>query len=228
MARLQKVDQGLSSRLDEFEKRVFVLKIEYEKFFSGLTTVEPIRERDDLRRLLRDLLQVPVNNARASFRLQQLRARWSTLELYWTRNNNQIERGVHPKQRYKADMRERERQEAELERQKAAAELARDPGLSPMQTLLPADASLPPQRVAPKAPTRADREEAGYRAVYDAYMEARGRCGQSTDADYKAVRETLKKQVEALKARTECSSVKFKVVVEEGKAKVKAIPVKQA
>lgn len=228
MARLQKVDQGLSSRLDEFEKRVFVLKIEYEKFFSGLTTVEPIRERDDLRRLLRDLLQVPVNNARANFRLQQLRARWSTLELYWTRNNNQIERGVHPKQRYKADMRERERQEAELERQKAAAELAKDPGPSPMQTLLPADASLPPQRVAPKPPTRADREEAGYRAVYDAYMEARGRCGQSTDADYKAVRETLKKQVEALKARTECSSVKFKVVVEEGKAKVKAIPVKQA
>lgn len=228
MARLQKVDQGMSARLDEFEKRVFVLKIEYEKFFSGLNPVEPTRERDELKRILRDMLQAPQTNARATFRLQQLRARWSTLELYWSRNNYQIERGTHPKQRYRADARERERAEAELERQKAAAELAKDPGQSPMQTLLPADASLPPQRVAPKQLNRGDREEAGYRAVYDALMEARGRCGQSTNADYNAVRDTLKKQVEALKARTECSSVKFKVVVEDGKAKVKAIPVKPA
>ena len=228
MARVQKVDHGVSSRLDEFEQRIFVLKIEYEKFFSGLTTVEPIRERDELRRILRDLLQIPQNNARVRFRLQQLRSRWATQELYWTRNNYQIERGTHPKQRYRADVKERARMEAELERQKANAELTRDASGSPMATLLPADASLPPQRLPPPAPKpgRIDREEAGYRAVYDAYMEARGRTGQSTDADYKAVRDTLKKQVEALKERTQCSSVKFKVVVEDGKAKVKAIPVK--
>ena len=205
MARLQKVDQGMSARLDEFEKRVFVLKIEYEKFFSGLSPIEPIRERDELKRILRDMLQAPQTNARATFRLQQLRARWASLELYWARNNNQIERGVHPKQRYRADVKERERMEAELERQKAAAELAKDPGASPMQTLLPADAPLPPERVAPKQLTRADREEAGYRAVFDAYLDARGRCGQTTNVDYTAVRETLKRQVEALKARSDAA-----------------------
>ena len=117
--------------MDEFENRVFLLKIAYEKHFSGIEPVEPARDRDELRRYLRDLLAAPVTNSRQRFRLQQLRARWSTLELYWTRNLYQIERGQHPKQKYRADARERQRAEAELSR------------VGPGQTLLPeAEASV--------------------------------------------------------------------------------------
>lgn len=198
--------------MDEFENRVFLLKIAYEKYFSGIDPVEPARERDELRRMLRDLLGAPATNSRQRFRLQQLRARWATMELYWTRNLYQIERGIHPKQKYRADLKERQRTEAELAR------------AAPGQTLLPerppASGSLIPES------TGRPGNDAGYRAVFDAYVQARGTCGQNTDIDYNVVRQTLEKQVEALKARTACSSVKFKVVVEDGKAKVKAVPVR--
>lgn len=197
--------------MDEFENRVFLLKIAYEKYFSGIDPVEPARDRDELRRYLRDLLAAPVTNGRQRFRLQQLRARWSTLELYWTRNLYQIERGTHPKQKYRADARERQRAEAELGRS------------GPGQTLLPERGGTP--SLLPESSGRGGGDTS-YKAVYDAYVQARGKCGQNTDIDYNVVRQTLEKQVEALRARTQCSTVKFKVVVEDGKAKVKAVPVR--
>ena len=62
MARQTKIDRGLSSRLDEFEERLFLLKINYEKFFMGIEAKEPIRERDALQRQLRELLKEPIFN----------------------------------------------------------------------------------------------------------------------------------------------------------------------
>ena len=220
MARLQKADLGLGARMDEFENRVFLLKIAYEKYFSGIDPVEPVRERDDLRRYLRDLLGAPITNGRQRFRLQQLRARWATLELYWTRNLYQIERGMHPKQRYRADLKERARTEAELARSLPGSTLIPErPGAS----LIPESSGA---QVGRAAAERASAGDSSYKAVFDAYVQARGSCGQNTDIDYNVVRQTLEKQVEALKARTSCSKVKFKVVVEDGKAKVKAVPVR--
>lgn len=209
--------------MDEFENRVFLLKIAYEKYFSGIDPVEPVRERDDLRRYLRDLLGAPITNGRQRFRLQQLRARWSTLELYWTRNLYQIERGMHPKQRYRADLKERARAEAELARQLPGSTLIPErPGAS----LIPETSGEVARRAVQASGERPSASESSYKAVFDAYVQARGSCGQNTDIDYNVVRQTLEKQVEALKARTACSKVKFKVVVEDGKAKVKAVPVR--
>lgn len=204
MARVQKVDRGLNAQLDEFDKRLFLLKIAYDKYFSGIEPIEPIRERDEMRRLLREILAMPVQNTRQAFRMQQLRARVATQELFWTRNLLQVERGTHPKQRFRAALREKARAEA-----------------SGVPTAVPSQA--PSARA-----ERSDGDDAGFRAVYDAYVSSRGQCGQSTDLDYALVRDTLKKQVETLKARTQCTSVKFKVVIEEGKAKVKAVPVRAA
>lgn len=231
MARLQKADLSLNSRLDEFDKRVFLLKISYEKYFAGIDPIEPIRDRDELRRILRELLAIPVTNGRQRFRLQQLRARWSTLELYWARNLYEIERGTHRKQRYRADQKEKRRAEAEIEarlRAEAAAE-ARAEAAENDPSAEGAEAPPAESRPRPRPPAQQrpePGEDGGYRAVFDAYVAARSRCGQSTEIDYAVVRDTLKKQVETLKARTSCSTVKFKVVVEEGKAKVKAVPVK--
>jgi hypothetical protein len=69
-----------------------------------------------------------------------------------------------------------------------------------------------------------DREDRAYKLVYDKYIEARQKCGQSTDMSFDAVREALKKQVRTIKSTYQCEGVKFRIVVEEGKAKVKAVP----
>jgi hypothetical protein len=199
LAKREKVDRGVAARLDEFEKRLFVLKIEYEKYFSGLERIEPTRERDELRRMLRDLSQEPMTNGRQRYRLQQLRARYGSTELYWTRNLVQIERGTHPRMKFRAAVHERERRDASL--------------------LGAARSAPPPEDVA------REREDRAYQAIYERYIEARRQCGQSTELSLDAVRDALKKQVKTIKSTYRCSSVKFRVTIEEGKAKVKAVPV---
>ncbi len=65
--------------------------------------------------------------------------------------------------------------------------------------------------------------------IFDAYLEARRSCGEGTEGLTKAkLDQVLKKQEDAIRSKYECQSVKFRVVVENGKTKLKASPVKAA
>ena len=62
MAKVQKKNLRLSNLFDEFERKMFLLKLNYEKYFSGIERIEPLKEREDTRRFLRDLMQEPMTN----------------------------------------------------------------------------------------------------------------------------------------------------------------------
>ena len=198
MAKRTRIDMTFKMRLDEFERRLFLLKLNYEKYFSGIDRIEPVKDRDDVKRMLRDLTQEPVTNARQRFRFQNLRARYNSQDLYLTRNLVQIERGTHPKMKFRAALSERRRREAETRQLERTA-----------------------RRTA--AETR-QRENMAYQKIFDSYMEARRTCGQSTDMQFESVKKALKKQVSAIKSRYRVDSVKFRVTVEDGKARLKAVP----
>ncbi|MSQ01569.1 MAG: hypothetical protein EXR71_06710 [Myxococcales bacterium] len=117
-----------------------------------------------------------------------------------------MEAGTHPKMRFRADS-------------KAAARAAVAAGTAPAERLSPEQ-----ELVLRERQERMEREERAYRLVFDKYIEARGRCGQSTELGFEAVREALVKQVRQIKSTYNVESVKFRVVVEDGKAKVKAVP----
>ncbi|MED5374547.1 MAG: MXAN_5187 C-terminal domain-containing protein [Myxococcota bacterium] len=199
MARRNQIDRTVNAQLDELEQSMFVLKVQYEKYFSGIERLEPIRYRDEVLRLIRTLLQNPIQNTRQAYRFRQLRARWNTLDLYLRRNLVMIERGTHPKFRFRADLKDQSRKSAEAKQDAARQELA--------------------ARAA-----KARREDAAFRKIYDHYMTARAKCGQSTDMEYESVQKALRQQVRNIKARYKCNSVSFRVQVEDGKAKLKAVP----
>lgn len=209
MARIERIDRSLASDLDELEQKIFVLKINYEKYFSGIERIEPVRDRDEIKRKFRDFIENPIRNATQRFRFLQLKASFQSLELYWTRNLIQMERGTHPKMKFHADQKAALRKDRGVPAEAAAAE----PVLSPEQ-----------QQVLQERRERMEREEKAYRIVYDKYVEARRACGQSSDISFDAVRDALKNQVRTIKSHYNCESVKFRVVVENGKAKVKALP----
>jgi hypothetical protein len=78
------------------------------------------------------------------------------------------------------------------------------------------EAQKPPEK--PAAPAAQDRRE-----IFDAFVEARRACGQSVDNLTTAKLETLlAKQESALHQRYGDGAVRFKVVVEDGKAKLLA------
>ena len=69
--------------------------------------------------------------------------------------------------------------------------------------------------------------EAGDGDLFSAYVSAREACGQSAKGvTPDKLQALLAKQEAAIRTKYDCASVKFRVVVEDGKAKLKAAPVK--
>jgi hypothetical protein len=192
----------LTTKLDELEQRMFLLKIQYEKFFMGAEKLEPSREREMLQRFLRDITEdqaATIRNPSQRHRFESLKARLGSYEYYWTRQLRMLEQGTHPRQKFKAKIREKEREEIlRAEEEKLGRERRRH---------------------------KAEREEEAFRTVYQRYVELRGKCGQDVNVPYETVRDALEKQAGALKSKFKCKSIRFKVVEEDGKARVKAIPV---
>lgn len=199
MARLQREDRGLKIRLDELEARLFQLKILYEKYFGGLERLEPSRERDDVRRIVVTLERERMVTTAQRYRFSSLKARFTSIDMYIQRNLVLIERGTHPKFKFRADLSDRAR------------------GIG-----APGQPPAPP----PPSPLELQRqkEEEAYQAVHAQYLEARRSCGQGGEVPYADLRQLLSKQQRALKTRFQCENVRFKVVVEDGQARIKAVP----
>jgi len=65
--------------------------------------------------------------------------------------------------------------------------------------------------------------------LFEAYVEARRACGEKVDGlTRQKLDQVIARQEAALKSRFDCKAVKFRVVVEDGKTKLKAQPVKAA
>jgi hypothetical protein len=202
MAKREKIDRVLAGQMEEIERRMFLLKISYEKYFSGVEAVEPMREKDDLKRVMREISRRRIVTTRERHKWQALKARMTSLEQYWKRNLLMIERGTHPKMQFRANRR------------------ASSKG-TPVNTGV--ESRLSAQR---EAKEKATREEAELRKVFDRFVAARQKCGQESDLSYRAVRQVLRGQARNIRSRFRCEDVKFKVSVEKGQAKVKAVPVK--
>lgn len=200
MAKRDKKDHGLNSKLDEIERSIFRIKVAYEKYFNGIERFEPLKELEDLKRTIRDIMVTPIRNTQQRYRFTQLKARLSSLEMYWRRNVSQMERGVHPKQVFRANLKESQTQEAQRlqqerrERQKMERQM----------------------------------EERRFRSVYDQLVDARRQTGQSTNISFDSVRESLKKQSRMIKSKFKCDDVQFRVEIQDGKPKMKAVPVKRS
>jgi hypothetical protein len=70
-------------------------------------------------------------------------------------------------------------------------------------------------------------EEAYFRQVFDDFVELKRKCGESTDGlTYEKFAAKLKQNRDQLVAKYACKAVKFQVYVKDGKAALKATPVK--
>jgi hypothetical protein len=192
MARKQRIDRGVGAKLDSLESEIQLVKIAFEKYFSGVDKIEPVKEREDLRRTIREFDRARFIALVQRHRYQTLRSRFISLDNYIQRNLFMIERGTHPRFRFRADL---------------AARQGAPPRVSEFEQ----------RRIA---------EERTYREVYDRYIEARRIAGQHTDLDFDRVRGAIRNQVRQIRSRYKCSSVKFRVQVEDGVARIKAVPQK--
>lgn len=100
-------------------------------------------------------------------------------------------------------------------------------GSGPAPALKPAPSAPRPAATARPAPTGTDGglSDQKIKAIYDAYVMAKKRCGEDTrNVTLDSVSATLRKQVPELMKQHSAKTVEFKVVIKDGKAVLRALP----
>ncbi|NLH47993.1 MAG: hypothetical protein GX444_05240 [Myxococcales bacterium] len=185
----------------KIEARIRELKRDYELFFKGDLRRAPLAERHKLQAAIEKLQQVHITNTQIRFKLQTVASQFSSFAHYWDRIMAQIEAGTYAPDRFKADMRVGKLSEVREAAQQSAVEESREANRQP----------------APPAPPK---EADGIKELYRQFVESRRRTGEGADVNFEAFERSIEKQRPALEAKFG-GKVQFKVVVEEGKAKIK-------
>jgi hypothetical protein len=180
------------------EQRVNELKKLYENYFAGIERLEPLKKREQMATEFRKLTNAGVQaNTQVLFRFNNLRARFATLEVHWSRVVKQIEEG-------------------RLRRGHASASAS-------ASTVVAVSAAAPAPVETASAPPPAANDQA-MRALYDKYAKSRAQSGEPP-VSFESMVASLNKQVPAVIERYKCKSVDFRVAQKDGKTIIKAVPI---
>lgn len=192
---MEKLDQ---ETLDLLEKQIEQLRMLHEQFFLGTRKRPPDQERTTIIYLVRRLANQSSPNFGIRFRFIQIQSKFNSYMQYWNRVLAQIESGTYRRDLFKAKL-----HSAEADQEAGGK---KDPAKASAKA---AEAGVAPDRV--------DH-------LYRDFVKARQSLNQSTDGISKEkIAATLQKQMPALKEKYKGKQVEFKVVVENGQAKLKAV-----
>jgi hypothetical protein len=181
--------------LIQLDTRMKMLRNEYEQYFLGSRKREPQLLRGEVQKIINYYANVPIRNTGHRFKFNNLRARYFAFRRHWDDTQRKIEDGTYDRHRFQAELHERERGVAAAE---------------------------PKERAAPTAP--AERNDLDQ--LYSAWIEARGATGQPTAGlSREKLAAQLEQQTATIRERFGAGEVRFRVVVEDGRAKLKASPV---
>ncbi|HEY7726175.1 MAG TPA: MXAN_5187 C-terminal domain-containing protein [Anaeromyxobacteraceae bacterium] len=237
----------LADQCARLEEELEALRARYDMYFLGVERREPNRDRDEMKRRVERLKGSFTRNTGLKFRMQSLHARFISYERMWVRNARAREEGTYRKDILKARRHLQDRKppsessaaprpEPASPAGAAPSPAAEPPALSPpprppaepvavaAASPPPRPGTAPPAASAPRPPAPA-MGEPQLRALYDAYVQAKRRCNEDVSRiTYEAMARTVQKQVPELMQRYKARSVEFKVVIQDGKALLKAVP----
>ncbi|MCC6157271.1 MAG: hypothetical protein IT350_04405 [Deltaproteobacteria bacterium] len=189
---------NISQALDVIEKQIKEIRHEYELYFAGEVRIEPQKMRTELQRVIGKLHNSHIPNTAQRFRFQSLQASFNSYQRLWDRTLLEIEQGRYAPHRFKVEHKP-------------------DPDAAP-----PADTKavrdLARALEADDHPLAASNVEKLYRE----YVDARGKTQEAGKVSLDKFRQSLEKQVPALEGKLG-GKVKFKIAIEDGKAKVKGV-----
>jgi hypothetical protein len=188
---------NIDEDLQLLDARVKQLRLDYEQYFLGSRPRPPTQLRGDVQKMVAFYANVPIQNTALRFKFNNLRARFFSFRRHWDEVMRKIEEGTYERHVFKAELHEKERAQR---RGKAA-------------TAKPAAAK----------PAAGEAED----DLFGRYVAAREECGQGAKGlTPEKFQQMLKTQEAAIREKYGCQSVRFRVVVEAGKTKLKASPVR--
>mgnify|MGYP005831933673 CR=1 FL=1 len=187
--------------LEELDKKIEDLRKNYEAYFQGMNRIPPERDFQQIQGIIRKYKEEYIVNTAVKFRLSTLISKFQAYSRYWARVIREIEEGRYVRDRFKAELHLREREKI------VATSTQQSPGTLGRK---PADDLLDPEKLT---------------SLHKEYMIARLECNQKIEGLTKEhLRQSIEKSLPELKKRYPGKKIEFKVVIENGKAKLKAIP----
>jgi len=215
MARLDKDGRKLKNTLEGVQTFLNVTNTEFEMYFLGVLKKAPHDKERELKRMFRDIFEMKITNTSLAFKARTMIARYNTLKMKWLRTCKQIEEGTYHRQRFMADLKDKQRAQATG----PSAQTLRDE----IESLVRGE-DVP--EVRPMARGNARRgHEVGSDALFDQYQEVRRGLGQSGAGDRKAMEARLGQRATEVKKKYGCKDVRFDIVEENGRSRIKVIPV---
>ena len=188
---------NIDEDLQVLDARIKTLKLDYEQYFLGSRPRPPTILRSDVQKMVAYYANVPIQNTALRFKFNNLRSRFFTFRRHWDETLRKIEEGTYERHVFKADLHDRER----AERQKGKGG---------------------------KGKAAVAEAPAGEPTLFEAYRAAREECGQGTKGlTPDQFEKMLATQEKAIREKYKCEKVNFRVVVEDGKTKLKASPVRK-
>ena len=92
----------LSDKCQKLEEELEELKAKYEMYFLGIERLEPVRQREDVKRKIARMKTVFTRNTGLRFRIQTLHARFISYERLWLRAGREKEEGTYHRDLFKA------------------------------------------------------------------------------------------------------------------------------
>jgi hypothetical protein len=207
--------EDIQKELDVLEKRITQLKVNYDQYFLGMEKFEPHKERGDINRVIIELAARYLRNTGAKFRRDSLKAKFLSYTRYWDRILKQIEDGTYKGHQVKAALHERER-------------LAKMNGKIPDQPVngeITASVTGVKHAAAPASGPKPAAPGDPMQKIFEQYVAAKRKANESVEGITRdKLASVITQQTQVLKQKYNCKSVEFRVVVEDGKAKLKAVP----
>lgn len=219
--------------LDRLEESIEALRVAYEKYFTGVERVPPVRLRKKVERQVRLLDSIPARTTALRFRLGGLRARFVTYKHYWNRVERELERGISRRDLLrirrglgappKAPPPPDEAQEAAPESSAADAESPTN-GKSKVPPPPPGGKAKGKAAAGkPVDPAAAGLDPRHVRDVFKQLVKAKKAAGESTDGlTYAALCRKLTREAPKLRQKHNCDQVKFEVQTVGGKVRLRA------
>ena len=189
----------VNDEVAQLELALKKLKFQYEQFFMGEEKIPPEKLQTDIDAKVRNLSSSAIKNVGARFRFSTFSSKYSAYKQNWARQLRLFEEGKFGRGKIKA----------KLDAQAAASSHA-GTRLAPEPAEMSGDAGAEEQII----------------NVYKEYLDAKKKCNEDTSGiSLDKISDTIRKQTPVLMEKFKAKDVKFKVVIENGKAKLKAVPI---
>jgi hypothetical protein len=178
--------------LQLLEHKLNALKLDYERYFLGTRPREPVMSRAEVQKIIVLYSNQPIPNTAQRFKFNSINSRYQAYKRQWDNILRQMEAGTYKRDVFKANIRDKERGQDTPPKPGASAE-------------------------------RGARSKSAGNELFESYVNAAQACGQKVAGlTPKKLQAVVDKQTKMLQSKLGCKDVSFRVVVQDGKVKLKA------